>query len=253
MRFLILPLVALLPLSSVKAVEFTSLSRSEPVSLTHTAEFSAYVDFSLSLSGERLATNALYLQVRYIIGSDTLTDNITITGSRSGQVKQLLLKEGERVTAQVFLKNGNLETVDGLEGSFRAATNTQLTVSKDIVGATFPGHVWIREHNPLFRVKLDGVAPRNVQLTFHFDGNYEFDALHFKVKVISPEQGILMLPSTIRVTDEPFLNLRDKTVTMTLEGVNFSYQGSYYLQVMHAMKQERVNGISKVSYEVVPQ
>jgi len=253
MRFFTLFLLAVLPLVSAQAVEFTSLSRTEPVSLTHTAEFSAYVDFTLALSGDVLASQPIYLRVRYIIGNDTLTDNSAVSGNRNGQVKQLLLKEGERVTAQIFLNNGNLESIEGIEGSFRAATNTQLTVSKDIVGATFPGNVWIREHNPLFRVKLDGVAPRDVQLTFHFDGNFEFDAFHFKVKVISPEQGILMLPGTISVTDEPVLNLRDKKVTMTLEGVNFSYQGSYYLQVMHAMKQERVNGIYKVSYEVVAQ
>ncbi len=251
MRKLLLSLVLLVPALAANAVEFTTLSRTQPITLVHTAEFSAYVNISLTLSGQTLTKAPLYLHISYIIGTDTLNDHMKVDTDRNGRVKQLLLKEGERLTALIYLHNADIDNVDGLTGSFRAVTDTLLTVSKDIIGSSFPGNVWIREHNPLFRIKLDEAKPRTVKLTFHLDGNYAFDDLHFKIKVISPQQGILLLPRTIDVTDEALLDFNNKTVTITIEGVNFSYPGSYYLQLMQTMKQDRVNGISKVSYEVI--
>jgi hypothetical protein len=241
----------MLTCSSAFAVEFNSLSRKTPVTMVYTSEFDAYVDISFSLSAKSWAVSPLFLRVQYIIGNDTLNDNLSLTENYKGVLKQILMRQGEHLTAKIMLVNADVESVADIQGSFRAASNTALMVSKDLVGSAFPGNVWLRDHNPLFRLKFDRAEPREVQLTFHFDGNYEFSNLHFKVKVISPEQGILFLPRTVDVTDDKVLNYRDKTVTITLEGVNFAYAGSFYLQVMHAMDANRVNGVKKITYEVI--
>lgn len=238
---------------SAHAVEFTSVSRKQPVTLVYAADFTAFVDINLKLDATNATAGTLHLRLRYIIGNDTLHDNLTVTGAQDGTVKQLMLKEGERLTAQVLLNNAETETVEGLDGSFRASRNPSLTVKPELGQATFVGNVWVREQNPLFRVKFDEASPRDIQLIFNLDGNYEFDALHFKVKVISPEQGILFLSRTATVTTEPVLQQRSRTLRLTLDGVNFSYPGNYYLQVMHTMLPDRVNGVEKVSYEVVAQ
>lgn len=249
------PILLVLCMLSLKAyaVDFTSLSRKSPVTLVHAAEMTAYVDISLQLDLEKASAKQLYLRIRYIIGNDTLHDNLTVTGSHSGVVKQLLMREGERLTAQVLLHNAETETVEGVQGIFRLLTNTTLKVGSDIGMSAFVGNVWLREQNPLFRVKFDQTGARNVQLVFHLDGNYEFDALHYKIKVISPEQGILLLPRTAVVTEDPVQSDRARTLRLLVDGVNFSYAGSYYIQVMHAMLPDRVNGVEKVSYEVSEQ
>ena len=241
----------LLSYSATSAVEFTSLSRKTPVTMAYTSEFDAFVDISFSLDAKSWAVSPLFLRVQYIIGNDTLHDNLALTENYRGVMKQILMRQGEHLTAKIILVNADEESIADVQGSFRAAGNTSIMVSKDLVGSAFTGNVWLRDHNPLFRLKFEQAKPRQVQLTFHFDGNYEFSSLHFKVKVISPEQGILFLPRTIDVTDEKVLNFRDKTVTITLEGVNFAYAGSFYLQVMHAMEVNRVNGVKKITYEVI--
>ncbi|MCF8255990.1 MAG: hypothetical protein K9J06_00430 [Flavobacteriales bacterium] len=238
---------------AVKAVEFSSISRQQPVTLVQQAEFGAYMDISLKLNAEQASTKTLYLRLRFIIGNDTLHDNLTVTGAYDGVVKQLLMREGERITAQILLNNAEVEEVGGLEGSFRAVHNSTLRVGPDLGQSSFIGNVWLREQNPLFRVKFEDAGPRDVQIIFHLEGNYEYDVLHFKVKVISPEQGILFLSRTATVTDDAELQQRSRTLRLTLEGVNFSYPGSYYLQVMHTMLPDRVNGVQKVEYAVVQQ
>jgi hypothetical protein len=236
---------------SVHAVEFTFISRSQPVTLVHAAEFTAYVDISLKLNTEKATGKTLHLRLRYIIGNDTLHDNLTVKDGHSGVVKQLLMNEGERLTAQVILNNAEVDVIEGLEGSFRASTNGTVSVPSAMGQSEFLGHVWLREQNPLFRVKFEDAAPREVQLVFNLDENYEFDALHFKVKVISPEQGILFLTRSATVTEETQQQSRKRTLRLSLDGVNFSYPGSYYLQVMHTMVPDRVNGVEQVSYQVV--
>lgn len=238
---------------SAKAVEFTAISKKGPVTLSHTAEFDTYVDISLRLDLSKSTAKKLYLRARYIIGADTLHDNLTVDGAFNGVVKQLLLKEGERVTAQLLINNVELESAEGMQGSFTAKTNTELRVGSDFGQSAFIGNVWLRDQNPLFRVKFDQAFPRDVKVVFDLNSNFEYDALHYKVKVISPEQGILFLPRTAVVTEEAVQSDRSRKLSLSLEGVNFSYPGSYYLQVMHAMAPERVNGVEKVSYEVVAQ
>jgi hypothetical protein len=252
MRILLLSIATLISLSG-KAVEFTSLFRSEPVTLAHSAEFTSYVDITLNINAERSSTTTLYLRLRYVIGPDTLHDLITVNGRHDGVVKQLLLKEGERLTAQILLHNAETDRAQDIEGSFRASVNSSLKVANDLGHPSFVGNVWMREQNPLFRVKFEDAASREVRLVFHLDGNYEFDDLHFRVKVISPEQGILFLPRSVKVTEGTTLDMREKSVKVDLDGVNYSYKGSYYFQVMHTMGNERVNGVRKVGYEVVGQ
>lgn len=238
---------------SAHAVEFTSIARSQPVTLVHAADFTAYVDISLNLNTEKATGKTLHLRLRYIIGNDTLHDNLTVTDGHSDVVKQLLMNEGERLTAQVLLNNAEVDFIEGLEGSFRASTNGIVKVTSALGQAEFLGNVWLRELNPLFRVKFEDASPRKAQLIFNLDGNYEYDALHFKVKVISPEQGILFLTRSVTVTEDAMLQTRNRTLRLLLDGVNFSYPGSYYLQVTHTMQPDRVNGVQKVSYEVVAQ
>lgn len=250
---LFLPIALMLSALSAHAVDFTSVSRSEPVTLIHAAGFTAYVDVSLNVSCKEATSQQLYLRLRYIIGTDTLHDNLAVTGGHDGVVKQLLLMEGERLTVQLLLNNAEVESVSGLQGSLRAGTNTRLEVGTEVGRTTFVGSVWHRDQNPLFRVKFDEPAPRDVQLEFHLTGNYEFDRLHFKVKVISPEQGILFLERSVKVTDGTHLSLGPKTLRLSLEGVNFSYAGSYYVQVMHQMMPDRVNGVDRVGYTVTAQ
>jgi len=251
MRKWLVPLFVVLAVN-VSAVEFTSISKKNPVALTHRADFTAYVDINLDIDLAEAGVKELFIRLRYIIGTDTLHDNITVKGARNGMVKQLLLNEGERLIAQILLNNAEIAEVAGVKGSLTLGTNTTMKVTTDLGKTTFVGNVWVREQNPLFRVKFDDAAPRDVQLLFQLDPNFEYDKLHFKIKVISPEQGILFLNRSITVNEEATLGLRARTLKVSMDGVNFSYPGTYYFQITHEMGADRINGIERLDHAVVP-
>lgn len=251
MRKLLAPLMVMMAFHA-SAVEFTALARKNPVVLTHRADFTGYVDLNLDIDLAEAGVKELYLRLRYIIGSDTLHDNVTVKGARQGMVKQLLLNEGERLTAHILLNNAENAEVSGLKASFTLGTNTTMKVTTDLGKTSFVGNVWVRDQNPLFRVKFEDAEPRDVQLLFQLDPNFEFDKLHFKVKVISPEQGILFLHRSVIVNEEQTLGLRPRLLKVSMDGVNFSYPGTYYFQVTHQMGVDRVNGIERIDHEVAP-
>lgn len=250
MRFF-LALALILQAATSFGVDFTKLSRDEPVSTVYPSNFKCYVDVSLFLNATEAYNGPIYLRVSYIIGNDTLNDNLKIDGSFNGVVKQLFLDEGEHVTAMVKLNNGETEVIEGLEGSLRIVRNPDFEPSADQGQNTFLSGVWNASQTPLFRIPITDSIPQVFRLKLSLNENFEFDKLFFKVKVISPSAGILMLKKEVVANEEPALKLRKKTFTVDFPEVDLSTAGTYYFQVMHNMFGMRINGIEKISYEIV--
>ncbi|TNF26067.1 MAG: hypothetical protein EP314_06195 [Bacteroidetes bacterium] len=252
MRFF-LALVLILQAATSFGVDFTKLSRDEPVSTVYPSNFKCYVDVSLFLNATQAYNGPVYLRVSYIIGNDTLNDNLKIEGSFNGVIKQLFLDEGEHLTASIKLSNGETEMINGLEGSLRIVRNPEFEPSAAQGQNVFLSGVWAASQTPLFRIPITDSIPQMFRAKFTLNEHFEFDKLFFKVKVISPAAGILMLKKEVVVNEEPALELRKKTFSVDFPEVDLSSPGTYYFQVMHNMSGTRINGIDKINYEIVPE
>lgn len=252
MRFLITGLLLLQTITSF-GVDFTKLSRDEPITTAYPANFKCYVDVSLFLNATDAYKGSIFLRVSYIIGNDTLNDNLTVNGSFNGVIKQVFLDENERLTVIIHLNNGETEVIDGIEGSLRIVRNPEFQPTDDQGKSTFLSGVWKSDQTPLFRIAIKDSVSQLFRLKLTMNENYEFDKLYFKMKVISPSAGILMLQRVVNVNDRPALEMRKKTFSVDIEEVDLSSPGTYYFQVMQNMTGMRVNGIDRIDYEIVPQ
>lgn len=250
---LLITIVLLLQTITSFGVDFTKLSREEPITAAYPANFKCYVDVSLFVNAVDVYDGPIFLRVSYIIGLDTLNDNITVNGSFNKVVKQLFLDEGERLTAIIHLNNGEAEEIDGIEGSLRIVRNPEFESASEQGKNTFLSGVWKSDQTPLFRISIQNSTPKMFRLKIVTNENFEFDKLFLKMKVISPSAGIIMLDKEVTVTDGPALEMRKKTFTLDVDEVDLSAPGTYYFQVMQNMASIRTNGIQKIEYEIVPQ
>lgn len=250
MRILIV-FVLLLQTTVSFGVDFSKLSRSEPISTLYPANFKCYVDVSLFLNVLDAYKGPVFLRVSYVIGNDTLNDNLEINGSFNGVIKQIFLDEGERLTAFIHLNNGETEEIDGIEGSLRIVRNPDFKPTEEQGKSTFLSGVWKSDQTPLFRVAVNDSTPKLFRLKLTIDENFEFDKLYFKMKVISPAVGILMLNKQISVNEGAALDIRKKSFKVDLEEIDLSTVGTYYFQVMPDMNAMRLNGVRKIEYEIV--
>lgn len=251
--FLLLSFLVLFGIKNSEAVDFTKISRTEPVTTVYQADFKCYVDVSLFINTIKTYKGNVFLRVSYIIGDDTLNDNVLVDENYNGVIKQLFLDEGERLTAIIHLNNAETESLDGIEGSFRIVRNPEFKPTSDQGKNTFIGNVWRSDQTPLFRVKMTDSIPQVFRLSFTFNENYEFDRFYFKMKIISPASGILMLEREMLINDQTDISLARNIYSIDFDEIDLSHPGSYYFQVMQNMAGSRVNGIDKVEYRIMPQ
>lgn len=239
--------------ATVSAVDFTKISRLEPVSTAYPATFKSYVDVSLFLNVEERYNNPIHLRVIYIIGNDTLSDNLVVNGTVNKVVKQLFLDEGERVTVQIFLNNSDIELIDNIEGSLRIVRNPDFQPTKSSGKTSFLSNVWKSDQTPLFRLNIKDSIPQLFRLKLSLNENYEFDVLHLKLKVISPSAGIVMLEKSLAINETNTVAMRKRNFDIDISEIDLATAGTYYFQVMSNMAYSRLNGVEKVDYEIVPE
>ncbi len=250
---IIFTLLLLFGCQSLYAVDFTKLSRTNAVTTVYYADFKCYVDVSLFLNTVKVFKGNIFLRATYIIGTDTLNDNILIDENYNGVIKQFFLDEGERLTAIIHLNNSETDKIENIDGSLRLARNPEFKPSSDGPKNSFAGNVWRSDQTPLFRIKITDSIPQVFRLSFALNENYEFDKLFFKMKVISPSVGIVMLDKQIVISESETLVLRKKTFDIDITEIDLTHSGNYYFQVMQNMAGMRINGVESVDYTIVAQ
>lgn len=246
-------LVLLVSSLSTYAVDFTKVSRDEPITTVYPATFKCFVDVSLSFDATAVYKAPVFLRVTYVIGTDTLNDNLKIDGSLNSVIKQFFLDEGERLTTIIHLRNVETNEIDGIEGALRIVRNPEFTPIDDQGKNTFLSGVWKSDQTPLFRATVKDSVPHTFSLKLSLNENYEFDKLFFKMKVISPAAGISMLEREVVVSEADELVLSRKTIKVEFTELSVIVPGSYYFQIMSNMIGTRTNGIDKIEYEIVRQ
>lgn len=250
MRYILVFLFTTLCLSSF-GVDFSKLSRNEAVSTTYPANFKCYVDVALFLKTGEDVNGPLFLTVSYILGSDTLNDQIKVDGNTNQVIKQLFLDEEERLTVSVKLNNENIEQVEGIEGSLRIVRNPDFKPTDDQGKTEFLSGVWKSDQTPLFRIVNKDSVPQFFRLKMMFNEQFEYDKLYFKLKVISPIVGIQVLEKSVGIHESDERKMTNKSFEIDVKEIEMLKPGTYYFQVIPNMTASRVNGVEKVGYEIV--
>jgi hypothetical protein len=252
MRYLVTLLLFVSSFSTL-AVDFTKVSRDEPITTVYPASFKCFVDISLFLDATSVYEAPVYLNISYIIGDDTLNDYLKINGSHNGVIKQFFLEEGERLTTIIRLQNEETNEIEGLEGSLRIVRNPDFAPTDNQGKNTFLSGVWKSDQTPLFRVSVKDSIPQLFILKLYLNENFEYDKLYLKVKVISPSVGILMLEREVVINEGDTLFPSRKSMNIEFPELDVSIPGSYYFQLMSNMAGKRINGIDKIEYKIALQ
>ena len=250
---LVLALILSLQTTVSFGVDFSSLSRNEPVSTVYPATFKCYVDVSLFVSASDVYDNPIFLKLSYIIGTDTLYDNLKVENGFNDVVKQLFVDEGERLTVSVQLNNAEIEQLDNIEGALKVIRNPNFDPAPMAAQNTFLSSVWKSDQTPLFRISKQDSVAQFFRLKLDFNKNYDFDKFHFKLKVISPKDGIVLIDRSLAVNENGTVAQRQRSFYIDIKEIDMRQEGTYYFQVMSNMLANRVNGIDKISYELVDQ
>jgi hypothetical protein len=234
-------------------VEFNRLSRTEPVTASYQPAARCVADVSFFLNKAGAYNGKIFVRINYVIGKDTLTDHLVVDANFNGVIKQLLLNEGEKVTALVYLENANIEVIEKLEGSIRMVQNTKLIPTDDKGKNLFLSGVWISDQMPLFRVTVTDSVPHLLRLKLTFNESYDYDKLFFNLKVVSKSSGINMVEKELTVTENAVVEARKRSFTIDLTEINLSVAETYYIQVIQNMACNRINGIDRIEHELLKQ
>ena len=232
------------------AVDFTSLVREKPLMVSYTAQKNINVSFLFNVKNVKESKLDIYLNVRYIIGKDTLNDYLYFGESYTGTIKEVYLEQGDSVQAYIYLNNEETGKIDNLKGSFsvNAGPGVDMTTTGDI--CRFAGTIWKDDQLPLFRIAKPDDKKQQLSIDVELNENYEFDKLYVKIKVVSPAQGILLFSKELAVNEEQNIAFRRKTVKIDFPDLEVQKAGSYYVQLFHQMGQSRVNGVESISYHL---
>lgn len=232
------------------AVDFTSLLREKPLMVSYTADKNTNVSFMFSVKNIKESKLDMYLNVRYIINSDTLNDYLYFGESYTGMIKDIYLEQGDSVFAYIFLNNEETAKIENLKGSFTAKAGPGIDMTSTGEVCHFTGTVWKDDQLPLFRISKADEKKQQLSIDVELTENYEFDKLFVKIKVVSPAQGILLFSKELLVNEEQNIAFRRKTVKIDFPDLEVQKTGSYYVQVFHQMGQSRVNGVESISYKL---
>jgi hypothetical protein len=232
------------------AVDFTSLVREKPLVVSYTADKNTNVSFLFNVKSVKESKLDIYLNVRYVIGKDTLNDYLYFGEGYTGMIKEIYLEQGDSVQAYIYLNNEETDKVINLNGSFTVKAGPGLDMTSTGEVCRFTGTIWKDDQLPLFRIAKADDKKQQLSIDVDLTENYEFDKLFVKIKVVSPAQGILLFSKELAVNDEQIIGFRRKTVKIDFPDLEVQKAGSYYVQVFHQMGQSRVNGVESISYHL---
>jgi hypothetical protein len=238
---------------NILAEDFAFLSRNYPVKSQLVAESKTIVDVKFKLNSSKSSRRNLYLRAIYIVGKDTITDYLHFTANFEGLIKQITVEAGEAINVYLYLNNEELEQVKNLSGSIMLISGGILPPNNKINKSIFPGTIWNSDDPILFKISKADETVQRLFVNFAFTENFEFDRLFIRIKVISPEQGILVLNKEIEVNTSDFLEYSKNVIKTEIPDIYIRSSGIYYLQITHQMQNLRVNGLDNVSYELVKQ
>lgn len=233
----------------VFSIPFNSLSSSQGVTVIYNARENSHIDVNLSLIAENANRKNVGIKLLLTIGDGVCSEYQTVESLYTGVVKQVFLNEGEQLKVELFLHEMGLDELLSLEGDLSLERNTELKIDEDFSNNRFFGDIWSDKQLPLFRISKDSAGKEMLTLKFNFTDQYEYDKLFFRLKVISPVDGILLYERELEILAKDG-ERRSRSIEMEFGDVPIEEPGSYYYQVSHRMANSHLNGVSSVNFQL---
>jgi hypothetical protein len=235
--------------SNAWSLSFTSLSSTESVAVILETQQKSLVDIVLDVNLTQLNRKSLALKIKCTISGNEFNEYVTLNQNHKGPIKRILMNEGELLKAELFLHESGLKELIPVSGTFDVVRLKSEKVGESVSASTFIGSLWSETQLPLFRVIKEDELKRTLSLKFNFTNQYEYDQLFFKLKVISPTDGILLYEEAVEVNTDQYLSQKPKSVRADLSKVPIAKAGTYYFQIQHNMQEAYLNGVKSVEYE----
>ena len=250
MRNLILLFAFLLFGNHALSVGFTSLSSTEAVAVVLETQQKTLVDILLEVDLNKLNRKSLALRIKCTINGSEFNEYVTLEQGHKGPIKRILMNEGELLKAELFLHESGMKELIPVIGSFDVTKLQSEKVGESVSSNTFVSGLWPETQLPLFRVIKEDEAKKTLSLKFNFTDQFEYDQLYYKLKVISPTDGILLYEESIEVNSAQYVARNPKSVKVDLPKVPVASAGTYYFQIQPNMESTYVNGVKSVEYEL---
>lgn len=251
MRDLIFLLTFVLFGNQALSVSFTTLSSTEAIAVVLETQQKSLVDVLLNVDLAKLNRKSLALRIKCTINGSEFNEYITIEQGHKGPIKRILMKEGELLKAELFLHESGLKELIPVTGSFEVTRVRSEQVAESVSSNTFISGLWPETQLPLFRMIKEDEVKKTLSLKFNFTNQYEFDQLFYKLKVISPIDGILIYEKSVKVNSTQYVSRNQKSVRVDLSDIPVMGSGTYYFQIQHNMNSAYVNGVKSVEYELI--
>lgn len=243
-------------LSYADHLSFNALSRKKPVTfkpnlnLTGTLTDSSVLTGNIALVLTNDQFNYLFLKVEYIINHDTLTDYIKTGKNYNKKIKTLIIEPNTNLIINLYLNNTEVKNVIGLNGTISFDTFPLTPFKRDHIKFDFTGSYWDKDLLPLFQFSKEDTSSYKLTLNFAFNENYCYDKLFVKIKIVNPEQGIIELDKEVTLNQGEYLKFKPVLKKLSLNEATVKKKGYYYIQIKHVMKQNKVNGIDYINFEL---
>ncbi|MFT4681439.1 MAG: hypothetical protein ACI9YU_001285 [Flavobacteriales bacterium] len=251
MRNLILLLSFVLVGNQAWSMGFTTLSSTEAVAVIIEIQQKSFVDILLDVDLAKLNRKSLALRIKCTINGSEFNEYITLKQGQKGAVKRILMNEGELLKAELFLHESGLKELMPVIGSFDVTRVRSEQVGESVSANMFIGCLWPETQLPIFRVIKEDEVKKTLSLTFNFTDQYEYDQFFYKLKVISPSDGILLYEKSIEVNASQYVTRNPKSVRVDLSEIPVLSSGTYYFQVQHDMNSSYINGVKSVEYKLI--
>ena len=250
MKNLILLLSFLVLGNQAWSVDFTTLTQTESVAVVIEVQQKSYVDIMLDIDLDKINRESLALKVKCTINGNVFYEYKVFEKGNNGSIKRILLEPGKMFKAELFLHEKGMKSLIPVSGTFDLVRQRSIQVSESVSASTFLSDLWAETQLPLFRfIKEDGIK-KTLNVKFNFTDQYEYDKLHYKVKVISPVDGILLYEEVIEVNTEKYVARKPKSIEIDLTKIPVVGAGTYYLQFQHNMNSSYLNGVKSLEYEL---
>ena len=211
----------------------------------------SYVDIILNIDLGKIERQSLALKVKCTINGNVFHEYVTYSIGDDERVKRILLEPGQMLKAELFLHEKGLKSLTPVTGNFDVARQSSIKVGESVSANIFTDGLWSETQLPLFRVIKEDATAKTLQLQFNFNEQYEFDKLYWKLKVISPVDGILLFDKSVDVNKVSIVTKNPKTAKIELPDIPIQSEGTYYIQLQHNMETAFVNGVESVDYELM--
>lgn len=230
---------------------FDKLSSAEFVEETYVANKPSVLNIDLFLRDAKAdISDSLPVILNLKFKDQEINDYIMISRNTQITLKSVFINSGDTCRIKLSINSSTPFEISDLKGNLSVKENILSFPSADKDNFNFTGALWHTSEVPLFRIEQTDSIKRGIKFFVTTNGNFEYDKLYLKLKVISPSHGIMHIDKEFEVNAGEYLSSTNQEFVLSLEGMDILKKGNYYFEFKQNHIVERVNGVVAIRYEL---